>query len=372
MAPTFEEFGRRRTTRRLGGAGVALVVLGVALFAIAHHRTSPAHVVTDVPASGGPTSTTAPPAVVDGLPLAEIAGVARAAAGVYGERNPANIQLAVGSEQAADRLIVNGTSAYDFGSTARAYVLAMDGSFACIERACSAAARRQRALTIVLTFTADFVPVGGTRFLTHPIDLSPLGRVHELDAYQGPATSSGFDQAFPWLLSGEPSPQLIPTQPVPICQFGALAFDFYVGGASTGNDFATIRIRDVGAQPCMYEDPVDLVGTDARGEVVTQRLHSTVGSPIFLTAHTARIPDNAEAPLPSGIADVLIAAEYRDAATSDGLCHTPVIPAFFRLTLPGGTRTVANVSRGVPQAVTQNGFVTCSGQLDTPDPITPE
>jgi hypothetical protein len=375
MAATFEQFKRRRTTRHLAGAGGVLLVLGVALFAIADHRTSPAHVVSHTPTSAATVTTTAPPAIVEGVPLGQLALIAHAIADVYGESHPVNVRVAVGSEQAADRLIVNGTSAYNFGTTAPAYVLAMDGNFACAQHACSPAARRQRATTIVLTLDrASFAPIGGTSFLRYSIDLAPLGRVYSLGAYPGSATSSSFAQLIASSLAQNPSPQVIPTVPVADCEFGDLAFDFYVGGAGTGNDFATIRIRDVGAQPCMYQDPVDLVGTDARGNVVTQSLHYAGGTAIFLSAHTARIPDNAEYPFPPGVAvaDVLIAAEYRDGPAPDGRCHTPVIPAFFRLTLTGGTQTLANVSRGVPQAVTQNGFVTCNGQLDTPSPISPE
>jgi hypothetical protein len=362
---------RRRTTRRAtrGGAGLVVVLLALTLFALVHHLTAPAHVVTDVPTSAGTSTTTlAPPAVVDGLPLANIAQVARAVAAVYGDSHPDNIRVAVASERAMNRLIVNGTPAYNFGSTDQAYVLALDGHFSCKVRACPASAKP--ASTIALTLNMNAIPTGALRFVTHPIDLASVGHVYVLDAYPGVDLSSAFGKALLSAIPQTPSPLALPTQPVRACRFDDLAFDFGVGGAGAGNDFAGITIRNVSTNACTYQDPVDLVGVDAHGHNVTQTVHYTVASSVFLSAHTARASAGEAYGPDAAVGSLSIIAEYRDdpnPKAPGGLCQDPVVPASFRLTLPGGTVTLANVKHG--QSDFPPALITCRGQLGSTGPI---
>jgi hypothetical protein len=157
-----------------------------------------------------------------------------------------------------------------------------------------------------------------------------------------------------------------------VCSLRDLAFDYYGGGAGAGNDFGTIRIRDVAARPCLLRDPVVVSGIDRTSRIVTQTVSYPVAAGLILTPFAHRVPPGKIAPPGSVIADLLMAASYRDdPASQDGICHARlVVPASWRLTLLHGVRTVANASYD-PQDPHNRyaSLLTCYGQIDTPDAI---
>ena len=96
-------------------------------------------------------------------------------------------------------VVIGGT--YDFGGTARAYVVAFDGRFTCNPPACDVPSMRIDGVTQSRTSTSEpsRVPVstivlsfdpktlqegGGLRVVDHEVDMSKLGRVHSLDGHR--------------------------------------------------------------------------------------------------------------------------------------------------------------------------------------------
>jgi hypothetical protein len=92
---------------------------------------------------------------------------------------------------------------------------------------------------------------------------------------------------------------------------------------------------------------------------------------IFLTPHAALLPNMQPPPTGEVVADLLMSAEYRDDPSSaNGLCTANrVVPAGWRLTLAGGTRTVRNQSHAADSQTEFSRLLTCKGQIDTPTPI---
>lgn len=154
------------------------------------------------------------------------------------------------------------------------------------------------------------------------------------------------------------------------CANSQLALDYFGGGASAGNDFGTIEMRDVSARPCMLVGPITVTGLDRNGHPDTQTITYAVDQSLILTASAATRVGGQPVPPGETVADLMLAAEYRDDPTSpDGLCSQhQVVPATWRLVFPDGTRTVANASAG-PAYPGFSSLVTCKGQLDTPEPV---
>ena len=71
---------------------------------------------------------------------------------------------------------------------------------------------------------------------------------------------------------------------------------------------------------------------------------------------------------------VPLISEYRDgpAGVDGGLCEPLwVVPASWRVTLPGGVLTVANAAAANPAGLVRSGgFVTCRGRLGVAAPAT--
>jgi hypothetical protein len=157
------------------------------------------------------------------------------------------------------------------------------------------------------------------------------------------------------------------------CTFGDLVADYYGGGLGGGNDFGVVRIRNVAAQPCVFTGSAEVAGVDKAGRVVTQTVTYTVRGTIVLTPHAEVVPDGQNGPPPGVVEAVLIlGANYRDDPTTpNGLCQNTVVPTAFRVSLAGGARTVANVNHSTP-GPNASAFITCRGQLNTPNPILPE
>ena len=130
------------------------------------------------------------------------------------------------------------------------------------------------------------------------------------------------------------------------CSLNNLAFDYYGSGASAGNDFGTIRVRDVSTRPCLLRGPIVVAGIDATRRIVTQTVSYPVATALVLTPRADRVPPGDVAPPGETVGDLMMAASYRDDPSSeDGICRSNlVVPTAWRLSLLRGTRTVANNS----------------------------
>jgi hypothetical protein len=159
----------------------------------------------------------------------------------------------------------------------------------------------------------------------------------------------------------------------PACVIGSIAAEYYGGGAGAGNDFGSIDIRDVGAQPCLLQGPVKVVGTDAAGHPVTQAITYPVAPALVLSPHGNAIPVGGTVPLGEVVAVVQIAAEYRDDSSSpDGLCtEHQIVPALWQLIFSDGVEVVMNASDD-PGYPAFSSLVTCRGELDAPTTVAAE
>jgi Protein of unknown function (DUF4232) len=155
----------------------------------------------------------------------------------------------------------------------------------------------------------------------------------------------------------------------PACTASQLALGYRGGGAGAGNDFGLIIFRDVGAAPCRLAGLVRVTGLDAAGRPVTNTATSVFADPGVLSPHAPPVPANA-APAPGELAyGWTLAAAYRDgpAGIDHGYCQPLwVIPAAWRIVLPGGTTLVVlnadSRNRGVAPS---GGLITCQGRLGT-------
>lgn len=170
-------------------------------------------------------------------------------------------------------------------------------------------------------------------------------------------------------------PTVAPTTPTPTlsanpCSGDALASDFHSGEEGSGNDFATIIIRNTGTKRCQLKAPVVLVGLDGAGAVDTQVLRYSTVPGLVLTATAQPVPEGQE--VSPGIGVLMLAAEYRDDATSpNGLCDAHrVVPTSWRLTWPDGTTTTVGNRDPHPVLPDDGQLLTCRGQLDKAQPIT--
>lgn len=162
-----------------------------------------------------------------------------------------------------------------------------------------------------------------------------------------------------------------PTPPAAPCAGGALAIDFHGGGEGTGNDFATIVIRNTGSVVCQLNGPVLLAGRDTSGAVDTQVLRYSTAPGLVLTGNTQPVAEGQE--VPPGIGVLTLVAEYRDDPTSpNGLCVAHrVVPTSWRITWADGTTTaVANHDPHQAVRLGESQFLTCRGLLGTAEPIT--
>lgn len=149
------------------------------------------------------TTTIRPPDVLNGIPLRRLAELARAKAALWSERHPFNMRAAVGSDRAANALMGRDGATYNFGDPARAYVVALDGHFACDPPECSpsfgpvgpsgglaesstttTAPSAVPVSTMLLTFDPKTLQEDGDfRLVGHDVDMYKLGRVYSLDPY---------------------------------------------------------------------------------------------------------------------------------------------------------------------------------------------
>jgi len=157
------------------------------------------------------------------------------------------------------------------------------------------------------------------------------------------------------------------------CTPAELTLTYRGGGAGAGNDMGTIVFRDTSGRACRFTGTVATTGLSAAGAPDTATIKATVVGPGLLSANAAVVPDGASAPAGERVYGWLLVAEYRDgpASVDNGYCQPDwVIPASWRVTLPGGATVV--VRNRDPsdlvsvEAKSGGGLVTCRGQLDTP------
>jgi hypothetical protein len=105
------------------------------------------------------------------------------------------MRVVIGSDRAANALMDQHGATYNFGSTSRAYVVALDGHFVCEPPACaqgsgfsfptsatttSTAASAVPVSTMVPTVDPKSLAVTGLRVIDHKVDLTTLGREYSL------------------------------------------------------------------------------------------------------------------------------------------------------------------------------------------------
>jgi hypothetical protein len=177
--------------------------------------------------------------------------------------------------------------------------------------------------------------------------------------------------------SPKPTARTAPATPAryPSCTVGQLTLDYYGKTSRHGNDFALIRIRDTATQPCALTGPIALVGIGSGGTTDTPTLTYAVTNRIVLTPNAARVSVTGTPPPGEVVADLSLAADYRDDPTSaNALCNRQgVTPSSWRLTFPDGSTVVANTAlTPTPGTTGSSGLVTCRGHLNPAGPVTRE
>jgi hypothetical protein len=178
-----------------------IVVAGCSSTATSKSASSVTEARSTSPPVTKTTDTTTPlPNVVNGIPLRRLTELVRSRAAAGAESHPFNIRVAVGSDRAANALMGRDGETYNFGDTARAYVVAFDGHFSCNPPRCSGSPMRVVGITqspttttvpspvpvstMLLTFDPKTLQeVGGLRVVVHEVDMNKLGRVYSLDGY---------------------------------------------------------------------------------------------------------------------------------------------------------------------------------------------
>jgi hypothetical protein len=161
---------------------------------------------------------------------------------------------------------------------------------------------------------------------------------------------------------------LLSQEPAPACTVSQLAIDYRGLSYGTGQNFATLDVRDTSSKPCTLTGPIEVVGRNAAGQQDTNLQTFPVTPGLVLTAQTAKIDPAATGNVPAGasIAWVPLQANVRDGPDQNGSCARHlVIPASWAVSLAGGTKVVRN-GEG-----TQPAFIACLGRLGGPTPQAP-
>ena len=165
-----------------------------------------------------------------------------------------------------------------------------------------------------------------------------------------------------------PTSSSTPVVSAKTCAVDDVALDYYGGGGASGNDFGTIRIRDIASSPCVLRGPIVVTGLDQRGRAVTHALSYPVARDLVLSRRARRVPVESAAPPRERVADLMMDASYRDdPASPDGLCRAHrVVPDSWKLSFGGGTKRVRNASYD-PRNPTNEfaALVTCHGEINT-------
>jgi hypothetical protein len=170
--------------------------------------------------------------------------------------------------------------------------------------------------------------------------------------------------------SGTEVAVLLSQQPAPACDAAQLAFDYHGVQYGTGNAFSDLDVRDIGATPCTLTGPISVVGVDAAGHSVTNRLTLPVAGELILTAHAPPRAVDASAPKNVVMAWIPLQANVRDGPDANGSCSNHlVMPKTWSVTVAGAEKAVPNGA-----GVSQPPMSACQGRLNvapSPSPITP-
>ncbi len=169
--------------------------------------------------------------------------------------------------------------------------------------------------------------------------------------------------------SGAEVDLLLSQQPAPACTATQLALDYHGVQYGTGNAFSDIDVRDVGATPCTLTGPISVVGLDAAGHAVTNRLTFPVAEQLILTARAPARAVDGGSPIDVVIAWVPLQANVRDGPDAGGSCADHlVVPKTWLLTVGGRDKPVPNGA-----GIAEPPMSACQGRLNvtpTPSPIT--
>ena len=163
---------------------------------------------------------------------------------------------------------------------------------------------------------------------------------------------------------------IVAISPAPACRPAQRTLSYRGGGLATGNDFGSILFRDTGAAPCTLAGRVSGTGLSAAAVPVTATVTSTFTGPGVLTADAAPVPDG-RSPVPGELVYLwTLEAQYTDPVDNGATQRDWVVPAAWRITLPGGaTVAVSNVDHGNPYRTPYGGgLIAYLGRLGVATP----
>jgi hypothetical protein len=172
---------------------------------------------------------------------------------------------------------------------------------------------------------------------------------------------------------------VVAVAPEPPCRASQLTVTYRGAQPGAGNDLGSMVVADRSHWPCRLTGPLHVVGVNGAGHPVTSNLTYPVAQQAVLSPGAPAIASQES--LATSLAGwILLAAEYRDDPSApNGLCTAHyVIPATWRITLPGGVLSVRNaVPRDrIPAGLGSRtwsphlAMVTCRGRMGTPSLVT--
>jgi hypothetical protein len=143
--------------------------------------------------------------------------------------------------------------------------------------------------------------------------------------------------------SGTEVDVLLSQQPAPPCSLSQLAFDYHGVQYGTGNAFSDLDVRNIAATPCTLTGPISVVGVDAGGHAVTNRLTLPVAADLVLTAHAPPRAVDGSAAKNVVMAWIPLEANVRDGPDANGSCADHLVtPRTWSVTVAGKESAVAN------------------------------
>lgn len=167
--------------------------------------------------------------------------------------------------------------------------------------------------------------------------------------------------------SGTEVDVLLSQLPAPACSLGQLAFDYHGVQYGTGNAFSDLDVRDIAATPCTLTGPISVIGVDAGGHAVTNRLAFPVAADLVLTADAPPRAADGSAAKNEVMAWIPLEADVRDGPDANGSCADHLVtPAKWLV-------TVADAERAVPNGAgaSEPPMNACQGQLNVAVPPSP-
>jgi len=163
---------------------------------------------------------------------------------------------------------------------------------------------------------------------------------------------------------------LLDEHPAPVCAPSQLVADFLGGEGGTQQLFGGLVVRDISAQPCELVGPLELVGVDGEGKVVTTASHPQLSpSRLVLTARGALAPS--EHNLPPGVMEASLTVVGPECELLDptGEEHLHwVDPTRWDFEFPFGTISTPNAlptGHSSPSPALSSGFTSCKGLISS-------